>query len=433
MRVIITIAFSLIAELLSAQADWTWQLRAPMPMPSANNAVCAARVNGDDRVYSFGGIGAGLDRTAVHRESYRYSAQLDAWVTLAQIPDTSGKIASAASVVGDVAYVTGGYHVLVGSPFEVSSNKVHRFDLIGETWLSDGTPIPVPIDDHVQAVWRDSLIYVITGWSNTTNVPNVQIYDPAIDTWSVGTPVPNSNAYRAFGASGTIIGDTIFYYGGASTGSNFPTQDKLRIGVIDALDPTIIAWLPAIDTGRPVYRSACGDFQGRPFWVGGSAVSYNYDAVAYNGSGVVAPIADLAVLSSMNDPLTLGNAGAEVMDMRGLGQFESGEFHVCGGIGPDAQVLSTNWLVSPTVGVDEVAASAVQAYPIPSTGSVTIDLPKELDIARYVVFNAIGAEVASGMVSAARLQLEMANSARGSYTVKLIGATRVLTIRFWLV
>lgn len=414
-------------------AQTVWQLRAPMPMPTANNAVCAAMVDGDDRVYSFGGIGTGLDRAAIHRNAYRYSKQLDAWTTLPEIPDTSGKIASAASVVGGVAYVIGGYHVLNASPFEISSNKVHRFDLSTETWLTDGAPIPIPIDDQVQAVWRDSLIYVITGWSNTTNVSAVQVYDPALDLWSVGTAVINSNAYRAFGASGTIIGDSIFYYGGASTGSNFPAQDKLRIGVIDALSPMTIQWLPVVNTGRTSYRSGCGTFQNRPFWVGGSTVSYNYDAVAYNGSGVVAPATDLAILPNTNAPFTLESAGAEVMDLRGVGQLSSGDIHICGGIGPNAEVLATNWLITTSLGIGELDATAPRIFPVPSSGSVTVDLPQGLHNGRYTVYNALGAIVAEGKLEGTRLQLEMTDRPRGTYTVKLIGTGRVLSLRFWLV
>jgi len=414
-------------------AQTVWQLRAPMPMPTANNAVCAALVDGDDRVYSFGGIGTGLERQAIHRNAYRYSTQLDAWNTLSEMPDTSGKIASAASVVGGVAYVIGGYHVLAASPFEISSNKVHRFDLSTETWLTDGAPIPIPIDDHVQAVWHDSLIYVITGWSNTTNVSAVQVYDPALDAWSVGTAVINSSAYKAFGASGTIIGDTIFYYGGASTGSNFPAQDKLRIGVIDPLSPMTIQWLPVVTTGRASYRSGCGTLQNRPFWVGGSAVSYNYDAVAYNGSGVVSPATDLAILPNTNGPFTLESAGADVMDLRGVGQLSSGDIHVCGGIGPNAEVLATNWLITSSVGMVERIGTEPRIFPVPSSGTVAVDLPEGLYNGRYAVYNALGAVVLEGRLEGPRLQLEMTDRPRGAYTLKLIGTGRVISLRFWLV
>ncbi|MEZ4950536.1 MAG: hypothetical protein R2784_14295 [Saprospiraceae bacterium] len=43
-----------------------------------------------------------------------------------------------------------------------------------------------------------------------------------------GTPVPNNNQYKAFGASGGIYGDTIIYIGGASIGNNFPIAPYIR-------------------------------------------------------------------------------------------------------------------------------------------------------------------------------------------------------------
>lgn len=431
MRVPIALIALMIFGESQAQGGWSWEERAPLPMPTANNAVCAGVVDGDPRVYSFGGIGAGLDRTAIHRKAYRYSTLSDSWTVLPELPDTSGKIASAANVVNGVAYVIGGYHVLAGSPFELSSDRVHRFDLGSEQWLADGAPVPIAIDDQVQAVWRDSLIYVITGWSNTTNVAAVQIYDPAMDAWGAATSVPNNNLYKVFGASGTIIGDTIFYYGGASLGSNFPAQDELRKGVIDPGDPTTITWSPAVPTGRPRYRTACGSFAERPFWVGGSAVSYNYDAVAYNGSGVVSPSGDLAVLDGAGGTLHAFPAAAAPMDLRGLGELPSIGFHVCGGIGADAEVLAANWLVRPTVGMVDMSPARLKVYPVPSQGLVHMAVPEELRVARYTVQDALGKEVRSGVWSGQRT-MDLTGSAPGMYTMQLFGTGAVASTRFWI-
>ena len=114
-------------------------------------------------------------------------------------PDTLGKVAAGASRVGNIIYIFGGYHVLANGD-EISSNKVHRFDVSQNQFISDGAPIPIPIDDHVQAVWKDSLIFVVTGWSNSQNVANVQIYNPSTDTWLAGTSVPNTSHDKVFGA-----------------------------------------------------------------------------------------------------------------------------------------------------------------------------------------------------------------------------------------
>jgi len=202
--------------ILCAQDHVAWDSNsmADMPEPVSNNAVTGAILNDSFYVYSFGGIDSTKLFSGIHNKCWKYNETLDIWDTLPPLPDSLGRIAAAASVVNNIAYVMGGYHVYDDGQ-EVSMDDVFRLDLLTNTWLDNGTPIPVPIDDHVQAVYRDSLIYLITGWSGSglsgTNVPNVQIYNPETDSWSVGTPVPNTNQYKAFGASGTILNDTILF------------------------------------------------------------------------------------------------------------------------------------------------------------------------------------------------------------------------------
>lgn len=409
-------------------AQWNWTPVAPLPMPMANHALCAAEVNGTWNVYAFGGITAGLTNADIHRSAFRYDVDADAWTALPDIPDTLGKIAAAAGVVGTTAYVIGGYHVFNGAPFELSSNRVHRLDLLTNTWLTNGANVPVPIDDHVQAVWHDSLIYVIGGWSNTTNVPNVQIYDPALDQWSVGTPLPNNNQYKAFGASGTIIGDTIYYFGGASTASNLPAQDKLRIGVIDPLVPTMITWLPAITGGLgPRYRSACAVVDGAPTWVGGSAVSYNYNAVAYNGSGVVQPATTIQQWngSTMVSP---GQTPPHIMDLRGPGALDPGSIVVAGGIGLAATVLDSAWLITVgDVGVEERGQTAAHISPNPTTGVVTLQgLDAQADV---TIIDVNGRLVMSAKVQDSSM-LDVGHLAPGVYNLHGRNGGHSFSLRF---
>lgn len=428
---ITTLLFTvLLGSLSTAVAQWTWTPIAALPMPMANHTLCGGQVSGEWNVYAFGGITTGLTNADIHRSAFRYDLNTDQWSALPDIPDTLGKIASAASVVGDVAYVIGGYHVLNGAPFEISSNRVHRLDLLSNTWLADGAPVPVPIDDQVQAVWRDSLIYVIAGWSNTTNVPNVQIYDPAFDQWAVGTPVPNNNQYKAFGASGVIIGDTIYYFGGASTASNFPAQDKLRIGHIDPLDPTIITWLPAITGGLGArYRSACIVSGDRPTWVGGSAVSYNFDAVAYNGSGVVQPT---TLMQQWNGAAmtSVGNTLPHVMDLRGAGDLGGGTFIIAGGIGMSATVLDSVWLVSfDDVGIDEPVDRSVQAWPNPASDHCTIRLPQVASNGQFTLRDALGRWVKSGPLQGTEFLLDLHDQSPGNYLLEVLLGTSGAPIR----
>ena len=254
---------------LKAQSIF-WEDLAPMPERVTNNAVTEAFVDGIPYVYSFSGIDSTKACGNPHLRSFRYNTVTDEWETIAPLPDPQGgKIAAGASTVGNKIYIIGGYHVAPNCG-EISSEKTHIYDPETNTYLPDGAPIPVAIDDQVQGVWRDSLIYVITGWSNTTNVVNVQIYNPSTDTWSVGTPIPNEVEWRVFGASGSIIGDTIYFAGGASricnSNSCFAPTATLRRGIINPDNPTEITWEGWENPAAQGYRMAASTWQDNPIW-----------------------------------------------------------------------------------------------------------------------------------------------------------------------
>ncbi len=129
----------------------------------SNNAVCGA-VNdqGNQVIYSFAGIDSTLQFSGIHLKNWSYNVDQDAFSSLPELPDTLGKIAAAASVIGDTIYIVGGYHV-DSTGAEFSSNRIHRFNIRSNQFEPDGSPIPVAIDDHVQGVWRNQLLYVVTG------------------------------------------------------------------------------------------------------------------------------------------------------------------------------------------------------------------------------------------------------------------------------
>ena len=286
MSKLIVSIFSFFFIFNAVSQSWQWTELNNMPFATSNNAVCEARVAGNEFVYSFGGIGTGKTYADIHLRSFKYNVMSDLWQEIDPLPDGLSKIASGASFVKGKIYIIGGYHVYSNGN-EVSSDKVHVYNPTTEAYEADRTPIPIPIDDHVQCVYKDSLIFVVTGWSNAGNVPNVQIYDPTFNSWQVGTSTPNNVYYTSFGASGYIIGDTIYYHGGASGGS-FGARNYLRKGFINPSDPTNIVWLPYESAiGINGYRSACSGDGSVVFWVGGSSVSYNYNGIAYNGSGGV--------------------------------------------------------------------------------------------------------------------------------------------------
>lgn len=316
-----------------SQKMWTWEELAPMPEKTSNNAVVEGDVSGEKYVYSFGGIGETKSSSTIHNRSYRMKVSNNVWEQIPDLPGTPRKIAMGASYVKGKIYVMGGYSVS-SKGAEKSYDSVHIYDPILNDFIKQGMPIPTPIDDHVQAVWRDSLIILVTGWSNTQNVPDVMLYDPTFDSWQIGTSVPSNTTYQSFGASGSIVGDTIYYHGGASMGGSFPAQSYLRKGVIDPLDPTNITWTQEEDSpGEALYRSAAVNYQNRVMWIGGSPISYNYNGIAYNGTGGVEPTT--RILSFFADEKKWEEylyQDEELMDLRGIAQLSETTWVTCGGM-----------------------------------------------------------------------------------------------------
>ncbi len=401
--------------------DFTSNLEPPAPMKTANNAVTGGILNGVPHVYSFGGIDTSKVFSGIHLKSFRYNTQTQIWDTIPDLPDTRGKIASGSSTIDSIIYIIGGYYVFSGGS-ETSSDDIHRYNINTNSYLIDGATIPVATDDHVQAVWNDSLIYVITGWSNTGNIPNVQIYNPITDSWSVGNPVPNNNRFKSFGASGTIVGNTIYYYGGASSSFGFNIQNILRIGKINPANPTQITWKDTtINPAIACYRSACTGNSRGVNWLGGSEVTYNYNGIAYNGTGAV-PATGRNIYynptdSSLNYKFIYGDSLP--MDLRGIADFGNKKYLVGGMIG-NQEVTNKVWkLEYVTVSQKEITSNLdFNIFPNPSSTLISIT---GLDFSNYelTIYSIQGKLVKSEFIANRNTSIDISNLDDGVYFVQI--------------
>ncbi|MDH3323159.1 MAG: hypothetical protein OEM04_09225 [Flavobacteriaceae bacterium] len=322
----------------SIQKNWHISPVKNLPVKTGNQAVSEGFINGKPYLYSFGGLDSTKLFSGIHQRSFRFDIENNIWTEIPSLPDTLGKIANAASRINDTIYIMGGYHVFANG-HERSSNRVHRFDIKNNVFLNDGSEIPIPIDDHVQVVWKQKLIYIITGWSDHQNVPNVQIYDPVKNIWLQGTSVPDNDIYKSFGASGTIIGDTIYYFGGAAMGKNFPIQNYLRKGLIDPVNPTNITWsYQVIDSATTGYRMAASKHQNKALWFGGSSNTYNYNGLAYDKSGGVEP--NQRILSLNNEKFNFNFNKNLPMDLRGITDINDSIKYLIGGMEKNQKVTN---------------------------------------------------------------------------------------------
>ena len=396
---------------------------APMPERVTNSAVCEGFSTEGSFVYSFAGIDTSLDHDGIHLRSFRYHVETDSWDTIPNLPDSEGKIAPSASRVGNIIYVIGGYHVAANGN-ETSSSKVHRFDVATNQYLQDGSDIPIPIDDQVQAVWRDSLIYVVTGWSNTGNVTDVQIYDPSLDSWSAGTSVPVPNYYRVFGASGTIVGDTVYYFGGAGNGSSFPARREVRKGIINPNNPTEIEWSHfEFDEDIKGYRNACTESFGNIHWLGGSDRSYNFDALAYYGGTVVSPVGRNLTFHHESGIWNSDTTLNLPMDLRGLGDINDSVKYIVGGMWDDQEVsnktLRLEWRQAPA-STRSIERNGIRLYPNPASDILRVET--EYLFEHYQVIDQTGRVVHTGSFSNI---LDLRPLKGGHYTLRLGSDTTV--------
>ncbi len=360
----------------------SWEFLAPIPERITNQAVTAAEVDGETYIYSFAGIDSTLECSGDHLRAYRYSVSSDEWETIAALPDPlGGKIAPGASTVKGKVYIIGGYHLAVNCS-ETSSNRIHVFDPVTNSYEADGAFIPVPIDDQVQAVWRDSLIFVVTGWSNTGNVPDVQIYNPSTDEWLSGTSIPNTSTWKVFGGSGTIIGDTIYYAGGARSTGFFGPTSQFRKGYIHPEDPTIIDWEGYTEPLAKGYRMGATSFAGEPIWIGGSDDTYNFDALAYSGGSVVPPLNRISIYRPATGQMEhLFGLIPLIMDIRGVAELDNGEYVVVGGMLDNQEV--TNSVLKITISDLTSTEGPLldlgwKVFPNPSTGPLEIQFAEPL-------------------------------------------------------
>lgn len=309
----------------------------PLPIPVTNNAVAADTTGPVPHLYSLLGLDHTKRWSGITNRAFRLTWGDTTWRELPPVPG-SGRLAATAQVVRGRLYLFGGYTVAENGT-EHSLANTDIFDPADGRWRA-GAPIPVPVDDAVSGVWRDSLVYLVSGWHDTDNVRLVQIYDPSADRWTTATPIPGPGV---FGHSGGIVGDAIVFIDGVEAR---PARPRYAIlpqawrGTIDPADPTRIAWRPLGPHPGPArYRAAAGVCGGRLLFAGGTDNPYNYDGIGYDGVPSD-PVAEAFAFDPATDGWTDTHPSPPRMDHRGLVTWR-GTGWAIGGMGPDQRVLAT--------------------------------------------------------------------------------------------
>jgi hypothetical protein len=167
--------------------DNSWMEKAHIP--SATSGDEAAVLNGT--IYIFGPT------------DYAYNPITDTLTTIA--PMLTPRDSFAVAACGNKIYVIGGYSEITGASFSVNE----AYDPATNTWATEAS-MPTNISE-MAADTVNGEIYVVGGRAaNTYSTSTVEIYNPATNSWSTGASMP----YPVASAASAVVGNNIYVIGG---------------------------------------------------------------------------------------------------------------------------------------------------------------------------------------------------------------------------
>jgi N-acetylneuraminic acid mutarotase len=166
-------------------------------MPSARCGAAAGVIKG--KVYVVGGATGG-DGSVVLNVNEIYDPKGNTWNTGAPMP--TARWVPASAVVNDILYVIGG--CTVGCDGADALSVVEAYDPATNTW-STKSPLP-NATGGAYAVSVNGIIYVVGGTTSRGRVVGtVYNYNPATDTWAQDASMIVARAIPAVGTWGTVI------------------------------------------------------------------------------------------------------------------------------------------------------------------------------------------------------------------------------------
>jgi N-acetylneuraminic acid mutarotase len=246
----------------------SWSSAAPLPKPTAQAAVVTGH---DGRIYVFGGYTAApTPSNPANDTAQAYDLSTNTWSTLASMPQATRGAAVAVGKNG-LIYVIAGTKGGVSPSCCLSNTQV--YNPITNTWMTKA-PIPTHVWEAAAAAGDDGKIYVFGGtkqgdgndytFGGDTALTMVQIYDPTLDTWTIGAPMPTGR-YEL----GVVKAPTgIMYAMGGQNGSLIP------LATVEQFDPVANSWASAAPMPRAegLFATSLGPdgliyvFGGSPYW-----------------------------------------------------------------------------------------------------------------------------------------------------------------------
>lgn len=322
-----------------------------LPHPVTNNAVAQVKVDNHWYLLSFSGLGANKDHQDVHNHLYVFDVTNNQWQRKSPVPiaqpinQLTGRLASVATAINELAYVFGGYTVAKDHS-EVSIPDVYAYDVIKDQYRALAS-MPVPVDDSIALVYENRYIYLISGWHNDGNVNLVQLYDSQTNQWQQASPFPGK---AVFGQAGGIIGNKLLVCDGVRVDvhlnkrRSYEAEAACYRGEINPNNPSRISWFKVQHpTGISRYRMAATGLinpvsQAKEIiFVGGSHNPYNYNGIGYNGKPSE-PSNEIWYYNLDTNNWKISKTETATMDHRGLLVIDA-KLLTIGGMTKNQQVL----------------------------------------------------------------------------------------------
>jgi N-acetylneuraminic acid mutarotase len=180
----------------------TWAPAPPLLQARAAHAV----VESEGAIYALAGTGT-TGRPVLEVERFDGAA----WSQVTTIPEAGGLNAPAAAALDGRIYVIGGF---TGTS-NVPTGRVSVYHVAAGVW-TEAAPLPRPRGGHA-AVVRAGLIHVFGGGDDVQTLADHSIYDPLTDTWRVAAPLPRDEGSPA----GAVLDGEVYAIGGRSGRSDF--------------------------------------------------------------------------------------------------------------------------------------------------------------------------------------------------------------------
>ncbi len=211
---------------------WTGKTPLPTLRLEFGIAVC------QNKIYVIGGQTNGSVVTGVNEV---YDPATDSWETKASMPIARAYV-DANTVNGKIYLVGGLYQPPIFGGVTTYYNETQVYDPATDTWTV-GSPIPTPTGGYTSAV-IDNKIYLIGGGEGGPS-NRTQIYDTITDTWTTGKPLPVAQRFMAAAAtSGVNAPKRLYVIGGYS-------YSDISDGLNQIYDPQTDNWTSGTNMPTP--------------------------------------------------------------------------------------------------------------------------------------------------------------------------------------